>query len=236
MESQEVSICPHDGNGILTVLPNNRLTIPILYLPKTHPAPDPIPLAPRLSVMDAKRFGIESEEWRQVNLSVRQSQFSDKAWSASIALPKGTSNPNCQSIPIPIVITVSRPIHPMTSAQDLEAAEGESSGSVAFSKGHTVLLGPGVSVLKEDFDLKVTLVKHIKLHCSRPYPGCDWVNEQVLGEAVVRKMTININRPENSLDPRVVTTIHACLNDGVGRGEVTWWLDGFVSVEVRHNS
>ena len=192
--------------------------------------------APRLSVMDAKRFGIGSEEWKQVNLSVRQSQFSDKAWSASIALPKGTTNPSSQPIPIPIVITVSRPVPPTTSAYHPEAIEGESRGSVAFSKGHTVLLGPGVSVLKEDFDLKVTLVKNTKLHCSRPYPGCDWVNERVLGEAVVRKMTINIDRPENGLNPRVVTTIHACLNDGVERGEVTWGLDGFVSVEVRHNS
>ena len=194
-----------------------------------------MPLVPRLSVMDAKRFGIGSEEWRQVNLSMRQSQFPDKAWSASIALPKGTTNPSCQliPIPIPIVITVSRPVPPTTSAYHPEALEVESSGSVAFSKGHTVLLGPGVSVLKEDFDLKVTLVKHIKLHCSRPYPGCDWVNERVLGEAVVRKMTINIDRPENRLNPRAVTTIHACLNDGVERGEVAWGLDGFVSVEVR---
>ena len=95
-----------------------------------------------------------------------------------------------------------------------------------------MLLGPGVSALKESFDLKVTLVKYIKLHCSRPHPGFDWVNERVLGEAVVRKLTMNIDRPESGVDPRVVTTIHACLNDGVERGEATWGLDGFVSVEV----
>ena len=95
------------------------------------------------------------------------------------------------------------------------------------------MLGPGVSALKESFDLEATLVKHKNLHCSLPHPGCDWVNERVLGKAVVRKMTINIERPKKGLDYRVVTTIHACISGGVDRGETTWCLDGFVSVEVR---
>ena len=96
------------------------------------------------------------------------------------------------------------------------------------------MLGPGVSALKESFDLKVTLVKRKNLHCSRPHPGCDWVNEQVLGEAVVRKMTTDIEEPKKKgLHPRIVTTVHACISGGVERGENTWVLDGFVSVEVR---
>ena len=182
--------------------------------------------------MDAKRFGLESEKWRQVNLRIPRSHFSDEAWSVSMALPKGTTNPSCQ--PIPIVITVSRSAPPTIPIYPLSTPSRESKESVAFSKGHTVLLGPGLSALKENFDLKVTLVKHIKLHCSRPHPGCDWVNDQVLGEAVVRKMTTDIERPKNGLGPRVVTTIHACLNGGVEQGETTWGMVGFISVEVRH--
>ena len=96
-------------------------------------------------------------------------------------------------------------------------------------------LGPGVPPWSDSFDVKVTLVKHIHLHCTRPYPGCEWVNDQVLGEAVVRKMTVDIEHPKNALQPRVMTVIHACLTGGTERGETSpWGLDGFVSVEVRH--
>jgi len=182
--------------------------------------------------MDAKRFGLESEKWRQVNLAMPHSQFPNGAWSASIALPKGATNPSWR--PIPIVITVSRPAPPNISVHPPSTPLGESKGSVAFSKGHTVLLGPGVSALKESFDLKVTLVKHINLHCTRPDPGCDWVNERVLGEAIVRRMTTDIEGPKKGLSRRVVTTVHACIGGGVERGETTWGLDGFVSVVVRH--
>jgi hypothetical protein len=66
----------------------------------------------------------------------------------------------------------------------------------------------------------------------------------VLGEAVVRKMTIGLERPNDGhhdndndndrrLGPRIVTTIHACLSGGAEQAETTWALDGFVSVEVR---
>jgi hypothetical protein len=60
------------------------------------------------------------------------------------------------------------------------------------------------------------------------------VNERVLGEAVVRKMTTEFEGPKKGLVPRVVTTIHACISGGVEQGEATWGLGGFVSVEVRH--
>jgi hypothetical protein len=99
--------------GALIFLRNNSLSIPILYLPKTHPAPDHMPLVPSPSVMDAKRFGLEREKWRQVNLNMPRSQFPDGAWSASIALPKGTTNPSWR--PIPIVITISHPAPPNIS-------------------------------------------------------------------------------------------------------------------------
>jgi len=217
--------------GTLIFLRNNSLSIPILYLPKTYPTPDHVPPVPSLSIMDAKRFGLESEKWRQVNLNMPQSQFPDGAWTASIALPNGATNPSSQ--PIPIVITVSHPARPKISTHSSSTTSGESRGSVAFSKGHTVMLGPGVAALKESFDIKVTLVKHKNLHCSRPHPGCDWVNEQALGEAVVRKVTTDIEEPKRDLKPRVVTTIHACISGGAERGEITWGLDGFVSVEVR---
>ena len=212
---------------------HNSLSIPILYLPKIYPALDHISPVSSLSIMDAKRFGLENEKWRQVKLNMPRSQFSGGAWSASIALPKGPTSPSWQ--PIPIVVTVSRPSSSKGSVHLPSMTSGESRGSVAFSEGHTVMLGPGVSSLKEPFDLKVTLVKHISLHCSRPHPGCDWVNERVLGEAVVRKTTTNIERPKKGLDSRVVTTIHACIRGGVERGETTWGLDRFVSVEVRHS-
>lgn len=208
------------------------MSIPILYLPKVYPALDHMSPVSSPSIMDAKRFGLENEKWRQVKLNMPRSQFPEGAWSASIAFPKGPTSPNRQ--PIPIVVTVSRPPSSKTSVHPLSMPSGESRGSVAFSEGHTVMLGPGVSSLKEPFDLKVTLVKHINLHCSRPHPGCDWVNERVLGEAVVRKTTTNIERPKKCLGSRVVTTIHACINSGVERGETTWGLDSFVSVEVRH--
>ena len=191
-----------------------------------------MPPVPRLSIMDAKRFGLESEKWRQVNLSMPRGRFADDAWSASIAFPKGATNPSF--IPIPIVMTVSRPVPAVNSVYSswTSSSSQESRVSVEFSKGHTILLGPGAAALKEAFDFELTLVKHKKLHCSRPHPGCDWVSDQVLGEAIVRKMTVDIERPKNGLEPRVVTTIHACLSGGVERGETTWALDGFVAVEV----
>ena len=166
-----------------------------------------------------------------MKLNMPRSQFPEGAWSASIALPKGPTSPSWQ--PIPIVVTVSRTPSSKTSVHPSSMTSGGSRGSVAFSEGHTVMLGPGVSSLKEPFDLKVTLVKHINLHCSRPDPGCDWVNERVLGEAVVRKTATNIERSKKGLDSRVVTTIHACISGGGERGETTWGLDSFVSVEVR---
>jgi hypothetical protein len=95
------------------------------------------------------------------------------------------------------------------------------------------MLGPGVSAMKESFDLEVTLVKHKLLHCSPSHLGSDWVNEQVLGDAVVRKITTDIEEPKEDLNPRVVTTIYACISRDAERGETTWGLDGFVSVEVR---
>ena len=217
--------------GTLIFLRNNSLSIPIIYLPKTYPAPGHMAPVTSLSIMDAKRFGLENEKWRQVNLKMPRSQFPDGGWSASIALPRGPASPGWR--PIPIVVTVSRPLSPKSSVSPHSITPGEYRGSVAFSEGHTVMLGPGVSALEESFDLEVTLVKHINLHCSLPHPGCDWVNERVLGKAVVRKMTTNIERPKQGLDYQVVTTIHACISGGVERGETTWCLDGFVSVEVR---
>src|SRR5258706_3039853 len=126
---------------------NNSLSIPILYLPKTYPAPRHMSLVTDLSIMDAKRFGLENEKWRQVNLNMPRSQFPDGGWSASIALPKGPTSPSWQ--PIPIVITVSHPLSPKSSMYPPSITSGESRGSVAFSEGHTVMLGPGVSELKE---------------------------------------------------------------------------------------
>jgi len=192
-----------------------------------------MPLVPRLSIMDAKRFGLESEKWRRIDLSMRRCQSSDEVWSASAALPKETTNPSCR--PIPIVITFSRPVPPTKPTLPLPTASAELRGPVAFSEGRTVLSGPGFAALKEAFDFKTTLIKRIKLHCSRPHPGHNWESDQVLGEAVVRKVTIDTEVPMNGLGPRVVTTIYACLNGGVEQGETSWALDGFVNVEVCHS-
>ena len=208
-------------------------------MPKTYPAPDHMPAMPRLSLMDAKRFGLESEKWRRVELSTPRCRASGAPWSASAALPRETTNPS--SRPIPVVVTVSRPAPadadahtPRPTSPTSSAESGESAGGwgSASSEGHTLAPGPGVAPRQDLFDFKATLVKRVRLHCSKPHPGYSWESDRVLGEAIVRKVTVDTEPPRNGRGPRVVTTIYACLNGGVEQGETTWALDGFVSVEV----
>ena len=83
-----------------------------------------------------------------------------------------------------------------------------------------------VAPLEDLFDFKATLVKRVRLDCSKPHPGHSWESDRVLGEAIARKVTVDTEPPRNGRGPRVMTTIYACLNGGVEQGETTWALMG----------